>query len=106
LEQLQSRTKKGNKRQQFKPGWVKFPVQWIEALRHCKSASAYRLALIIHLEAFKRSQTGGEIVLSMQTTGIPRSTRARAVSELVKLGLIKVKQEGKQAVRVTKLRTR
>jgi hypothetical protein len=38
--------------------------------------------------------------LSTKTTGMPSSTRARAVSELVKLGLIKVKRDGRQAVRI------
>jgi hypothetical protein len=58
------------------------------------------------LEAFKREQLGGEIVLSMKTTRMPSSTRARAVRELVKLRLITVKRDGKQAIRIINLRTR
>jgi hypothetical protein len=54
-------------------------------------------------EAFKREQVGGEIVLSMEVTGMPHSTRKRATTELVKLGLIKVKRRGQQAVRVVSL---
>jgi hypothetical protein len=42
----------------------------------------------------------------MKTTGIPSSTRARAVKELVKLGLIMVKRDGRQAVRIINLRKR
>lgn len=98
--------KNGKSRQRFKPQWVKFPARWVEALRRSKSASTYQLALTVLLEAFKREQLGGEIVLSMKTTGMPRSTRARAVKELVKLGLITVKRDGRQAVRVINLRTR
>jgi hypothetical protein len=64
------------------------------------------LALTVLLEGFRREHLGGEIVLSMKTTGMPSSTRARAVSELVKLGLITVKRDGRQAVRVINLRTR
>jgi hypothetical protein len=62
------------------------------------------LALTIQLEAFKCGQIGGEIILSTETTGMPSSTRARAVDELVKLGLIKVKRNGKHAVRVINLK--
>ena len=98
--------KKGTSRQRFKPQWVKLPTRWVEALRQSKSASTYQLALTVLLEAFKREQLGGEIVLSAKTTGMPSSTRARAVRELVKLGLITVKRDGKQAVRVINLRTR
>jgi DNA-binding IclR family transcriptional regulator len=61
---------------------------------------------MILIEAFKREQIGGEIVLSMETTGMPSSTRARAVDELVRLGLIRVKRNGRQAVRVIRLRIR
>ena len=99
--------KKGKKDQQrFKPQWVKLPARWAEALRRSKSASTYQLALTVLLEAFKREQLGGEIILSMKTTGMPSSTRARAVRELVKLGLITVKRDGRQAVRIINLRTR
>jgi hypothetical protein len=99
--------KKGKKNKQcFKPQWVKLPARWVEALRRSKSASTYQLALTVLFEAFKREQLGGEIVLSMKITGMPSSTRARAVRELVKLGFITVKRDGKQAVRIINLRTR
>ena len=95
-----------NKRLAFKPQWVKLPARWVKTLRRSKSASTYQLALTILIEAFKREQVGGEIVLSTKTTGMPSSTRARAVRELVKLGLITVKRDGRQAVRIINLRTR
>jgi hypothetical protein len=97
---------KQDKQKQFQPQWVKFPASWIKALRPCRSLNVYRLALVIHLEAFKRSHTGGEIVLSKETTGIPRSSRVRAVNELVKLGLVRVRKDGNHAIRIIKLRTR
>ena len=43
----------------FKSQWVKLPVKWVEALGRSTSASTYRLALIILIEAFKREQIGG-----------------------------------------------
>ena len=106
LRSTAAAAKKKSRRRRFKPQWVKLPTRWVEALRRSKSASTYQLALTILLEAFKREQLGGEIVLSMKTTGMPRSTRARAVGELVKLGLITVKRDGRQAVRIINLRTR
>ena len=107
LERLQpaGAKKKKKSRQRFKPQWVKLPTRWVEALRRSKSASTYQLALTVLLEAFKREYLGEEIVLSMKTTGIPSSTRARAVGELVNLGLITVKRDGRQAVRIINLRT-
>src|SRR3974377_1771320 len=79
--------KRKKSRQRFRPHWVNLPTRWVEALRRSKSASTYQLALTVLLEAFKREQLGGEIVLSMKTTGMPSSTRARAVGKLVKLVL-------------------
>jgi hypothetical protein len=54
-------------------------------------------------EAFKREQIGGEIVLSMEVTKMPASTRKRAIRELVRLKLIRVSQYGRQAVRVVSI---
>jgi hypothetical protein len=62
------------------------------------------LALIILIEAFKREQIGGEIVLSLEVTGMYRNTRARAAAELVRLGLIAIRREGREAIRVLKLK--
>jgi hypothetical protein len=63
----------------------------------------YQLAVTILFEAFKREQIGGEIVLSMEVTGMPGSTRKRAIAELVNLRLIKVRKHGKHAIRVTEV---
>jgi hypothetical protein len=90
-----------SKRKPFKAQWVKLPVQWAKALRRSKSASTYQLAHAILFEAFKREHTGGEIVLSSVATGMPRNTKSRAARELVELGLIKIKQKGKESLKVS-----
>ena len=87
----------------FKTRWVKLPLRWAEALRRSKSVNTYQLAHTILFEAFKRDQVGGEIVLSMEVTKLPASSRGRATKELVKLGLIKVRRHGRQAVRVVNI---
>ena len=43
----------------------------------------------------------GRLSLSTEVTGLPRMARFRAIRNLVNLGLIKVKQDGHQTVRVT-----
>jgi hypothetical protein len=83
---------------------VKLSWRWVEALGKSRSANTYRLALTILFEAFKHEQMGGEIVLSRETTGMTGSAKARAVDELVRLGLIKVRRNGRQAVRVINIR--
>ena len=98
--------KRGQKQKQFRAQWVKLPWRWTKALRQSKRASTYQLALTILFEAFKREQSGfggGEIVLSATMTGMPRSTRKRAIRELIELKLIKVKQNGNGAFRVSSL---
>src|SRR6516162_1632228 len=88
--------KVGKRRKQFKAKWCRFPLAWRKALREAKSAgTTYDLALAILSEAFKREHVGGEIVLSTKITGMPRSTRRKAMKELVKLGLVKLYPEGK-----------
>jgi len=101
----EGRRKRG-KRPAFEPRWVRLPARWVRVLRRSKSASTYQLALTILIEAFKKEQVGGEIVLSMEVTGMPSSTRARAVAELVEFGLIRITQNGRRAVRVINLRIR
>jgi hypothetical protein len=91
------------RKRRFKTRWVKLHLRWAEALRKSKSVSTYQLAHTILFEAFKREQVGGEMVLSMQVTNMPSSTRERATKELIKLGLIKVRRNGKQAIRVIKV---
>ena len=91
------------RREPFKAQWVKLPREWIEVLRQSKSASTKQLAMEILLEAFKREQVGGEIVLSSTTTGMNREAKRAAAKELVKLGLIRIERNGSQATRVSYL---
>src|ERR1700738_4820642 len=78
----------------FEPRWVKLPMLWIKALRQAKSVSTVSLAHAILSLALMQEWNGREIVLSAQSTGVPKSTRARAVDELVRLKLIKIKRSG------------
>jgi hypothetical protein len=96
-------TKKKKRREPFKAQWVKLPREWIEALRRSKSASAKQLAMEILLEAIKREQVGGEIILSSAITGMKRNVKQAATKELVKLGLIQTERKGNQAMRVSYL---
>lgn len=96
---FEAATNSSKKRKPFTAQWVKFPRRWFVSLQRSKSASTYQLALAIQFEVFKRH--GGEIILSSTVTRMPRSTKMRAVRELVELGLIKIKQRGNQAVRVS-----
>jgi hypothetical protein len=91
------------KRKPFKAEWVKLPLRWVEVLRRSKSASTIHLAHVILFEAFKREHVGGEIVLSSTMTGMPRQTRRWAAHELAKLGLIKLEQNGREALRVSNI---
>jgi hypothetical protein len=89
------------RRKPFKATWVQLPWHWVVALRKAKRISTYQLALTILFEDFKRKQIGGNIVLSTQMTGMRRQTRVRAAKELAKLGLITIRQNGKEAYRVS-----
>ena len=91
------------KRKPFKVDWVKLPDYWIEQLEQSRRVGPYKLAHRILREAFKQQYRGGEIVLSTAVTGMPRTTRHDAAKEMVALGLIRIKQEGSQAARVTEL---
>jgi hypothetical protein len=92
------------KRKAFAAQWIKLPRHWLTALLNTRSANTYRLATLILLAAFERTYRGGEIVLSTHMTGgMSRSSKVRAAAELVRLGLIKTKQEGRQAIRVTNI---
>ena len=91
------------KREPFAVRFVKLPDYWIEQLQKSNNPGSFKLAHRILKEAFKRSHLGGEIVLSTEATGLSRKVRCRAVRELVKLGLIKIEQNGNQAMRVVSI---
>ena len=89
----------------FEFQWVKLPLRWIRILHQAAvSASTYDLAHTILVESFKLEQMAvKEIVLSEQVTGLSRRIRQRAISNLVRLRLIKVKRGKGKAVRVVDL---
>jgi hypothetical protein len=91
------------KHQPFKTEWVRLPAIWIDRLEQSNSSSTHKLAHRILMEAFKREQIGGQIVLSRKVTGLSCSTAVRAARELAKLGLIQIQQSGNKAIRVTNL---
>ena len=75
-------------RKPFKTAFVQVPMRWIVALEGANAdSSAYKLALRLLAEAFKCSQVGGDVVLSSNVTGMPRSSKSRAAKELQRLGL-------------------
>jgi hypothetical protein len=85
----------------FKSEWVKLPMRWVGALQQSSSVRTYQLAIMILDETFKNKRTGREVVLTAKMTGMPHSTRLRAANELVRLSLIEIEREGRQAIRVT-----
>jgi hypothetical protein len=100
------RTPKQHKRKSgFKVEWVRLPIRWWKRLREAGVGSAtYDLAIIILIESFRLDQMAvKEIVLSKIVTGQLRRMRQRAVGNLVRLGLIKVKRVKGKAVRVSQL---
>lgn len=100
IETLDANVTSIKRRAPFKVDWVKLPLRWVETLRQSRSASTYQLAHAILFEAYKRKHVGGEIVLSNMKMEMSRNTKNLAVKELVRLGLIQIKQEGRQAPRV------
>ena len=108
-QQRKRATKRTPKQRKRKPGfkvrWVQFPIWWWKRLRKAGVGSAtYDLAIVILIERFKLDQMAvKEIVLSKVVTGQLRRVRQRAISNLVRLGLIKVKRIKGKAVRVSHL---
>ena len=96
---------KRQKKSGFEVEWVKLPFRWIRILHQAAvSASTHDLAHTILVESFRLEQMAvKEIVLSEQVTGLSRRIRQRAISNLVRLRLIKVKRGKGKAVRVVDL---
>jgi hypothetical protein len=89
----------------FKVRFALFPLSWAVRLRKAGvSGATYALAIAILIENFKRDQMAvKEIVLSRQVTGLSRHSQRRAVKNLVKLHLIKVRWGIGKAIRVMEL---
>jgi hypothetical protein len=78
------------RRKTFEVDFVQVPKRWIVALSQTQNAAAWRLAVAILAEDFKRKHLGGEIILSSHMTGMSQTTRRRATQELVSLKLIQL----------------
>jgi hypothetical protein len=100
---LEPKTPARVKRKPFKADSIMMPTTWTARLRQARRIGAQHLAQWILEEAFRRKYVGGDVILSTAATGMPRTTRWRAVRELVELELIVVEQRGHEAPRVTKL---
>jgi len=97
------RTPKQRKRRSgFEVEWIKFPMRWIERLLTARMGSAtFKLALVILVENFKLEQKAiKEIVLSKEVTGLSKKARWRAVDNLIRLKLIRVRRRRSKSIRV------
>jgi hypothetical protein len=103
VETIAEPTPRRKKRTSFKPRFAQVPIYWVTQLEKHNSAALYQLAHRVLLEAHKRKQLGGEIILSTAVTGLPRQTRARTIKLMVGAEMIKISQHGNQAARVIKL---
>jgi hypothetical protein len=94
-----------SKRKSFQVEFTQVPAYWTKALRGA-SGCTYQLALAILDADFikKQKHRGGNIVLSLEVTGLSSTCRHRATQALLTLGLIEVERSmGKRAAQVTKL---
>ena len=96
---------KRQKKSRFEVEWIKLPLRWIRILHQAAvSASTHDLAHTILVESFKLEQMAvKEVVLSAGVTGLSQHARERAINNLVRLKLIKVKRGKGKAVRVVDL---
>ena len=90
---------KKKRRKSFRAFWVKLPRSWITALRRTRSVHTYELAHTILLEAYER-QTDTVALSGEATLWMSRETKRRAARELEEFGLVQVKGEGCQALKV------
>jgi hypothetical protein len=93
------------KRKTFEVKFIQVPAYWSKALRGAVG-STYQLALALLEADFvkKHKHRRGDIVLSLETTGMSSAPRHRATQSLLDLGLIEVESSGgNRAARVTKL---
>jgi hypothetical protein len=82
--------------------FVKRPLTWVEGLQKAKHAATHAVADFVLYEWWRKGEP-----VTVSNVALPAMTRwqkARAISELGALGLVKVERRGKQAPRVTPLR--
>jgi hypothetical protein len=102
VETLPPKTPAREKRARFE-AWAQTPAEWIKRLKG-QSGAAHDLANYILQRDFECwVKKSGDIILSTAATGIPGTTRRKAVKVLTDAGLIAVEQYGKQAFKVTRL---
>src|SRR5262249_15426115 len=104
--QRRQTTKQTPKRRRRKSGfeveWVKFPVRWANRLWAAGVPGAtWRLAIVILFENYKLEQMAiREIILSEEVTRLSRKYRNRAIDDLVRLRMIKVRRRPGAMTRV------
>src|SRR6516162_4558609 len=87
--------KKRGRKSKFRPEFIQVPMKWVNRLRTANvNVSTYRLAFAILAEKFRLDQSAEarEIVLSREVTGLDRKARGRAIGNLVKLKLIRIRR--------------
>jgi hypothetical protein len=81
--------------------FVRVPWEWAAHMRNVRSGSVYRLALLLLYESWRLG--GRPITLSNVSAlaeGLSRRSKWRAMSELERLGLIKIERRRRHAPRV------
>jgi hypothetical protein len=73
--------------------FVRFPWAWVERLEAVKSGSTYRLALLLIYEHWRTADRPIRLsnILAAEV-GVAREAKRRALSELERLGLIRVER--------------
>jgi hypothetical protein len=106
LDKFKTRPPEAPARKRHKPFEARFtqlPEFWGTELEKLKSAATWHLARRILREALRRRFIPGPITLSKEMTGLARTSRCRAARNMVRRGLIRVKQQGHHAAIVTEL---
>jgi hypothetical protein len=105
LDELVPKRPARKKRELFKTHFTRLPEFWRTELEKLKSATTWHLAHRILREAHiqKHTHHPEPVVLSKKMTGLARTSRCRAANNMVRQGLIRVKQDGYHAAIVTEL---
>jgi hypothetical protein len=95
------RVRQPAKLRKWRREFVRVPWEWAEHMRDVRSGSVYRLALLLLYESWR---LGGRPVtlsnVSALTEGLSRRSKWRAMSELERLGLIRIERRRRHAPRV------
>jgi hypothetical protein len=94
-----STAKQSSRQKKSTAPFVKRPLTWVEGLQKAKHAATHAVADFVLYEWWRKGEP-----VTVSNVALPAMTRwqkARAISELEALGLVKVERQGKQAPRVT-----